>query len=349
MTLFTRTSAAVAELEAAFASASADPAPPSKAVADGWASSLAALSPSVAKMRATALESDPEKQLYAPAMRDKVLDLVARLEAAQAAFAPLQARPFRGRRRGAEGTTLLSSGHLGLRADAGGTTRRAGASGAGGGCRCGGGGGGGARCGGGCRTRAVRSSGVDTTFTLLTCIAPAALLPRRARRRRLLRASVPQQPRPQRTQRPLPPQRQRTPPASAQPMKRASPPLPPPRKLPRTRLPPKQLLRWPLPRQQPPKRPKPTSRSLPRSPPAWSAAAPPWPRSLPQLLLRQRHSALSSSCVAAGQSCARSCLAPLRRTARPCWWTSRRPGAARAAWCARRWTSSRRNGPELPS
>lgn len=121
MTLFTRTSAAVAELEAAFASASADPAPPSKTVADGWASSLAALAPSVAKMRATALESDPEKQLYAPAMRDKVLDLVARLEAAQAAFAPLQARPFRGRRRGAEGTTLLSSGHLGLRADAEGT------------------------------------------------------------------------------------------------------------------------------------------------------------------------------------------------------------------------------------
>ena len=107
MTLFTRTSAAVAELEAAFAAASADPAPPSKAVADGWASSLAALAPSVAKMRATALESDPEKQLYAPAMRDKVLDLVARLEAAQAAFAPLQARPARARRRGAEGTTLL--------------------------------------------------------------------------------------------------------------------------------------------------------------------------------------------------------------------------------------------------
>lgn len=97
MTLFTRTSAALAELEAAFAAASADPAPPPKAVADGWASSLAALAPSVAKMRATALETDPEKQLYAPAMRDKVLALAARLEAAQAVFAPLQARPSRAR------------------------------------------------------------------------------------------------------------------------------------------------------------------------------------------------------------------------------------------------------------
>ena len=97
MTLFTRTSNSLAELEAAFAAAATDSAPPPKAQADAWAAALVALAPSVAKMKATALETDPEKQLYAPAMRDKVLALAERLEAAQAALAPLQVRPFRGR------------------------------------------------------------------------------------------------------------------------------------------------------------------------------------------------------------------------------------------------------------
>ena len=96
MTLYTRTSAALDELEAAFAAAAAaDAPPPPKATTDGWAASLAALAPSVAKMKATALETDPDKQLYAPAMRDKVLALATRLEAAQAALQPLQVRVLR--------------------------------------------------------------------------------------------------------------------------------------------------------------------------------------------------------------------------------------------------------------
>ena len=84
----------MAELEQAFAAAAAaaDAPPAPKGTTDGWAAALAALAPSVAKMKATALETDPEKQLYAPAMRDKVLALATRLEAAQAALSPLQVR-----------------------------------------------------------------------------------------------------------------------------------------------------------------------------------------------------------------------------------------------------------------
>jgi hypothetical protein len=93
MTLFSRTSSALAEVEAALAAAASAPGgAPDKAATDGAAGALAELAPSVAKLKANAAETDPDKAIYAPAMRDKCLALAARFEAAQAALAPLKAR-----------------------------------------------------------------------------------------------------------------------------------------------------------------------------------------------------------------------------------------------------------------
>ncbi len=91
MTLFSRTSTALDEVASALAAAAAASAP-QKAVTDGAAAALAAAAPAVAKLKANAEEKDSEKQLYAPAMRDKCLALAARFEALRAELAPLQAR-----------------------------------------------------------------------------------------------------------------------------------------------------------------------------------------------------------------------------------------------------------------
>jgi hypothetical protein len=92
MTLFSRSSTALEEVEAALAAASAAGGAPDKAATDGAARALAELAPAVAKLKANALESDPDKAIYAPAMRDKCLALAARFEAAQEALAPLKVR-----------------------------------------------------------------------------------------------------------------------------------------------------------------------------------------------------------------------------------------------------------------
>jgi hypothetical protein len=89
MTLFSRTSAALDEVASALAAAASAP---QKTATDSAAAALAAAAPAVAKLKANAEEKDSEKQLYAPAMRDKCLALAQRYETLRAELAPLQAR-----------------------------------------------------------------------------------------------------------------------------------------------------------------------------------------------------------------------------------------------------------------
>jgi hypothetical protein len=89
MTLFTKTASALEEVEAALAAA---PPTPAASAAAGWAATLSDLAPAVAKLKANAAETDPEKRIYAPAMCEKVMALATRFESALSALVPLKAR-----------------------------------------------------------------------------------------------------------------------------------------------------------------------------------------------------------------------------------------------------------------